>query len=73
MNEQESITAVAHELNSSLAGILGIVRFYMTQKNPDDAEYKDLERIMETCERMSKNIKKIQDFSRPANKEGNDG
>lgn len=63
---------VAHELNSPLAGILGIARFYLAHKAPDDREYRDIEQIIKAGERMSKIIKGLRDFSRPSTGEKED-
>ncbi|MBF0571787.1 MAG: PAS domain S-box protein [Candidatus Omnitrophica bacterium] len=63
------VAGIAHELNSPLSGILGIVRFYLEHKNPDDREYRDLEQVLKAAERMSKIVQGLRDFSRPSVKE----
>jgi len=55
---------IAHELNSPLAGILSLIRFYKAKKDVSSREHDDLKDIEEAVLHMSKIVKDLRDFSR---------
>ncbi|NTV28559.1 MAG: PAS domain-containing protein [Candidatus Omnitrophica bacterium] len=55
---------VAHELNNPLAGIMEIIRYYVSNKDPNDKEVDDLKQVLEAGERMTRIIRGLLDFSR---------
>ena len=55
---------VAHELNSPLTGVLGLLRAYMNEKNKGSEEYKDLKLMENACEHMSQIIRDLNAFVR---------
>jgi C4-dicarboxylate-specific signal transduction histidine kinase len=60
---------VAHELNNPLAGMLGLVRHYLAQKDDGSDEARDLRQVVDAGERMGKIIISLLSFVRPSSGE----
>jgi len=56
---------LAHELNSPLTGLLGLIRVYRKEKVKNSTEYEDLSRMLEACEFMAKIVGDLNFFASP--------
>lgn len=65
-------SGLAHELNSPLAGILGLVRVLKKQQGQGTEIHSDLEMIQKASEHMAKIIKELSTFSRKSSDEFNE-
>lgn len=55
---------VAHELNSPLAGLLGLLRIYHKRTNKGSEEYQDVVDMIEAAEHMAEIVQSLTTFSR---------
>jgi len=62
----ELSAGVAHELNSPLTGILGIIRSRIRHTSPDSIEHEDLKKVEAAGEYMARIIKNLTEFATPS-------
>jgi signal transduction histidine kinase len=65
----ELATAVAHEVNNPLTGVLGFSELLLAGRDPDDPDIEELETIRSEALRARGIIRSLVEFSRPATAE----